>query len=142
LRNGSQAYFKGIKMAKANKSVKGQLSQDDIHMLCDWNSNMLSQMFDTEVSNICDLPVINGSIKVERPAQGDVITITEAERDMVVKAIAYSTLNQAAFEVKRKTGNLIRLYVMGFSDTQIENSGANYHAILNKITPNAYRIIN
>jgi len=129
-------------MAKANKSVKGQLSQDDIHMLCDWNSNMLSQMFDTEVSNICDLPVINGSIKVERPAQGDVITITEAERDMVVKAIAYSTLNQAAFEVKRKTGNLIRLYVMGFSDTQIENSGANYHAILNKITPNAYRIIN
>jgi hypothetical protein len=128
-------------MAKSNKSVKGQLSQDDIHMLCGWNSNMLSQMFDTEVSNICDLPVTNGSIKVERPAYRDVITITEAERDMVVKAIAYSTLNQAATEVYLKTGNLIKLYVMGFSDAQIQNSDANYHAILNKFTPNAYRII-
>lgn len=123
------------------KSIKGQLSQDDIHYLNSMNANLLSRMFETEVTNICDLPVVNGKVYVDRPAYDDTIMITESERKMAAEAIAYSTLNQAAAQLKQSTGNLIKLYVVGFTDVQIENSGANYHMVMNKVTPNVYRIL-
>lgn len=124
------------------KSLKGQLSQDDIHTLNDWNANLLSRMFDTEVANVCSLPVVDGKVTVKRPAYNDEVVITEAEREVVAKAIAYSTLNQAAFQVKTKRGDLAPLYAMGFSDAQIENSGANYSAITKSASTKVFRILN
>lgn len=127
--------------ARNKDTVKGKLSAQDIRYLCEINSNHLSMMFEQEVKNILDLPVVDGKIVVDRPAYNDQVTISEQERDICVQLIAYSTLNQMAAQVMHQSGNLFKLYILGFTDQQINHSQENYGKLLHKASGQVHRIL-
>ena len=133
-------------MAKSTKqrkvTIKGRLTADDIYHLNSISADMLSDMFEEPVDNIVNLPAHNGKVAVHIPASRRTVVITTEQRDQVALAIAYSTLNNMAAQYQMRFGNLIRLYALGFSDQQIQNSGANYHAILSRCTADMYSILN